>query len=69
MGKNAEDTGYKSYKLTANEIGGRKRADMATWRTKLQASKIKFDDEQKGVYLDVLAGRRTEAALAAGVSL
>lgn len=71
MGKKAGEWGYKNYKLTATEISGRKRADMATWRTKLQASKIKFDDEQKGVYLNVLAktGRRSEAALAARVSL
>lgn len=43
--------------------------NMANWREKLQQSRIKFDDEQKERYLQVLAetGRKGEAAQSVGV--
>lgn len=46
------------------------QADQSNWRKKLQASRIKFDDAQKDVYLKELArtGRKGQAAEAAGVS-
>ncbi len=39
------------------------------WRTRLQRSRIKFDDDQKAVYLSALSdhGRKGSAAIAAGV--
>lgn len=42
----------------------------ASWRDKLRASALKFDDVQKGIYLNVLrkTGERGTAAKAAGVS-
>jgi hypothetical protein len=45
--------------------------DMSNWREQLQRSRIKFDDVQKNLYLRVLSetGRKTQAALAAGVGL
>lgn len=65
------EKGYKGARLTKLEASGRKRADMKTWRTKLQASKIKFDDTQKGIYLNHLRqfGRKQQACAAAGVGL
>lgn len=67
--KPAPEKGYKNYRKTAAERSGEARADMAGWRKKVQASKIKFDDVQKGIYVNVLAktGRRQQAADAAGV--
>lgn len=67
--KNAK--GHKGYRLTAPEKSGRTRADFSNWRKRIQASKLKFDDTAKGIFLNVLAktGRRTEAANAAGVHL
>ncbi len=46
------------------------KADQTTWRTKLQASRIKFDDAQKQRYLACLReqGLKGRAAQAAGVS-
>lgn len=46
------------------------KADQSTWRRQLQQSRIKFDDDQKGLYLKALAehGRKGDAARAAGVS-
>lgn len=73
MGDAPDDTqpekGYKNHRLTAAEKSGRARADMGSWRKKVQASKIKFDDVQKGIYVNVLGktGRRQQAADAAGV--
>jgi hypothetical protein len=63
--------GYKNYKLTAAEAAGQKRADQSNWRTKLQASKLKFDDEAKQVYLTELAkhSRKMAAARKAGVAM
>ena len=50
---------------------GRGLADQSTWRKKLQASRLKFDDPAKQVYLEQLAqhGRKGDAARAAGVSI
>lgn len=47
------------------------RVDMTDWRRKLQESRLKFDDDQKKVYLEVLAetGLKGKAARAAGVAL
>lgn len=44
-------------------------ADQTNWRKKLQASRIKFDDEAKEIFLAAFAehGRKFDAALAAGV--
>ena len=46
-------------------------ADQATWRKKMQASRIKFDDIQKEVFLAALArhGKKMLAAKQAGVCL
>lgn len=46
-------------------------ADQTNWRLQLQASRIKFDDDQKKVYLDQLAkhGLKGRAAKEAGVSM
>lgn len=46
------------------------RADQSNWRTKLQAARLKFDDEAKERYIAVLAttGFKTRAAMAAGIS-
>lgn len=46
------------------------KADMANWRRKIQKSRIKFDDDQKEIYLVELrkTGRKCAAAIAAGVS-
>lgn len=65
----APEKGYKNYRKTAAERSGQARADMAGWRKKVQASKLKFDDVQKGIYINVLSktGRRQQAADAAGV--
>jgi len=43
--------------------------DQSTWRTRLHASKVKFDERQKDRYLDHLAktGRKMEACRVAGV--
>ncbi len=45
--------------------------DQSTWRIKLRASMITFDDKAKEIYLDEFAshGRKKHAADAAGVSL
>ena len=50
--------------------GKRARADQTNWRTKLQQSRLKFDDDQKGIYLDALAehGMKGRAAKTAGVA-
>ena len=71
MGDTADEKGYKGYRLTRLEKGGRSRADFANWRKEIQASKLKFDDTAKGVFLNVLGktGRRQQAADAAGVCL
>lgn len=47
-----------------------KRADQSTWRTKLQAARIKFDDAAKERYLTVLGqtGFKSRACMAAGVT-
>ncbi len=44
-------------------------ADQSNWRTKLQASRIKFDDRQKEVYLQEIAehSQKRRAAAKAGV--
>lgn len=73
MGDDANETepkGYKNYSLTKAEKRGRERTAMAGWRKELQASKLKFDDVQKGIYLNVLrkTGRKMASARAAGVS-
>jgi hypothetical protein len=62
---------YKNYKLSSLEIAGQERSELAGWRRKYQASKIKFDDTAKGIYLNVLkkTGRKGAAARAAGASL
>lgn len=46
------------------------RADQSTWRTRLQAAKLKFDDAAKDRYLTVLAqtGFKSRACMAAGVT-
>jgi hypothetical protein len=74
MGEDTPDTpsdekGYKGYKLTAAEKRAQTRNDLQGWRKKLQLSKVKFDDVQKGIYLNVLrkTGRKGTAAQAAGV--
>jgi hypothetical protein len=67
----AAEKGYKGGRFTALEKGARKRnTNFADWRRKLQLSKVKFDDTQKGIYLNHLRqfGRKMQAALAAGVS-
>jgi hypothetical protein len=63
------EKGFKGARLTKLEAMGRKRADQGNWRKKLQASKLKFDDVQKQVYLKHLAqfGRKQHACKAAGV--
>lgn len=69
MGDDAKETGFKGQKLTALEKRGRQRANMDNWRTKLQASKVKFDDVRKGIYLNHLRqfGRKQQACDCAGV--
>ena len=49
----------------------RPRADQTTWREKLQQSRIKFDDDQKLIFLEHLSetGLKGSAARIAGVSL
>lgn len=73
MGEDADDKpkGYKNYKETALEKRGKARNPMDGWRQKLQASKIKFDDLKKAIYLNHLRkyGRKMQACRAAGVSL
>jgi len=46
------------------------KSDQTNWLNKLQASRIKFDDDQKDVYLAALTkhGMKTRAAQEAGVS-
>lgn len=46
------------------------KADQTSWRVKLQTARIKFDDDQKAVYLDELAahGLKGRAAKASGVT-
>jgi hypothetical protein len=46
-------------------------ADQSKWRVKLQQSRLKFDDDQKQIYLAEYAvhGRKGDAARAAGVCL
>lgn len=46
-------------------------ADTTNWRRQLMVSRLKFDDEQKEIYLRELAehGRKGDASKAAGVSL
>jgi hypothetical protein len=58
-------------KLLKKEAEARKRTDFSGWRKQIQASKLKFDDAQKGIYLNVLAktGRKQQAADAAGVDV
>lgn len=45
------------------------QVDQTNWRTRMQTSKVKFDDQQKEIYLEVLAetGHKGRAAEAAGV--
>lgn len=72
MGEGTEDKGFKGGRLTALEKSGRKRtAGMVGWREKLQASKVKFDDTKKAIYLNHLRqfGRKMQACRAAGVGL
>lgn len=62
----------KSRKGTQPSSTGKVRnvkADQTTWRVKLQQSRLKFDDEQKALYLTELAqhGLKGRAAQAAGV--
>ncbi len=47
------------------------QANQATWRVKLQQSRVKFDDLQKEIYLNELAdtGLKAKAAMAAGVAI
>ncbi len=56
---------------TVAEKRARKRVDMSGWRKQLQASKITFDDNRKGIYLNHLRqyGRKMQACRAAGVAL
>lgn len=55
---------------TTGKVRGVK-ADQTTWRRKLQQSKIKFDDDQKAIYLAELAKNaiKSAAAKAAGVCI
>lgn len=48
----------------------RPRVDQTNWRTRMQQSRIKFDDDQKGVYLRHLSkhGLKGRAAKTAGIS-
>ena len=57
------EQGYKNYDLTPKEQAGRAKSDMSTWRKKLQASKVTFDDTRKGIYR-----RKMQSARAAGVA-
>lgn len=73
--------GSKKPKAGEMTMGGRLRrecttkahpeVDMSTWRVKLRASMITFDDKAKEIYLNEFAshGRKKHAADAAGVSL
>lgn len=63
--------GFKGYRLTKAEKSGRARTDFSNWRKKLQAAKVKFDDVQKGIFLNTYAktGRKQQAASAAGTTL
>jgi hypothetical protein len=56
-------------KLLKKELAARTKTDFTGWRKRIQASKLKFDDTQKSIYLNVLAktGRKNQAAQAAGV--
>lgn len=61
----------KSRKGTQPSTTGKSKpvADQSTWRTKLKQSRLKFDDEQKQVYLKALAahGMKGRSAETAGV--
>lgn len=63
------EKGFKGYSLTPSERKGRARVDLTGWRKQVQTSKLKFDDRQKGIYLNVLkkTGMKNKAAAAAGV--
>lgn len=64
-----EDNPKPAKSLTAREQKARAKTDLSGWRKQIQAAKLKFDDVQKGIYLNVLAktGRKQQAADAAGV--
>jgi hypothetical protein len=55
--------------LSVAERLGLMRADQSSWRRKLQASKVRFTDAKKKIYIETLAegGRKGIAAAAAGV--
>ncbi len=79
--KDPKKKGAKKPKAGEMTLGGRLRresitkanpeVDQSTWRKKLRASMITFDDKAKEIYLDEFAshGRKKHAADAAGVSL
>ena len=76
MDKRTRDAGRKKTKAgrpRASTTGKVKnvKADQSNWRTRLQESRIKFDDDQKERYLAALAetGRKGVAALTANVSM
>lgn len=56
---------------TGKGVASKVKADQSNWRTRLQQARIKFDDDQKEIFLDHYAenGRKCDAATAAGVSL
>lgn len=72
MGRVRDRLEQKKNKPRASTTGrGRKaRVDQTNWRVKLRQSRIKFDDDQKKIYLEDLAkhGMKARAAKTAGVS-
>jgi hypothetical protein len=67
------DTETKKPRATPVGLGSAELvvADQTNWRRNLIASRIKFDDPSKAIYLAAIAehGRKGDAAKAAGVSL
>lgn len=60
---------FKNYKPSIFEQRGLEKSDTTTWRTRMQMSKVKFDDLAKMRFLEHVAktGRLTHAAAVAGV--
>jgi len=60
---------FKNYKPSIFEARGHARSNTASWRKKLQMSKVKFDDKAKGIFLEHYSrtSRLNHAAAAAGV--
>lgn len=71
-GQNSKDNPIRKGRRGPSSTGKRKpRVDQTNWRTKLQTSRVKFDDDQKEIFLRQIAehGLKGRAAEAAGISM